>query len=286
MNTRGRRTRASRSASVATCVRAPRPRVEARITIEVLLGHFDPGTLRLTPDFVYRHVPTFFESGPRRLPLADRCARRHWATLGGKNGHTITERSIAMARILYRAKTTVTGGRRTVTDTPLTASSTCNCVSRGDRRRGRRREPRQLFAVGPAACSRAARCGRRREHAEVGDVSIDGRVGLLPTEDPRIQARRGARCDTAEGHRPDAAVKIVVTAHQVCPYSTRRAAASTWRSPRTVAPSASGTTKFATATDYTERGDDLPEAFDGTRVGEVRLTIAVCTPAAASARKP
>ena len=45
--------------------------METRIAIEALLEHFDPGALRLAPDFVYEHVPTFFECGPRRLPLAE-----------------------------------------------------------------------------------------------------------------------------------------------------------------------------------------------------------------------
>ncbi|HEY1740967.1 MAG TPA: cytochrome P450 [Acidimicrobiia bacterium] len=54
------------------CPGAAVARVEARIAIEVLLEHFDPGALRLAPGFEYEHVPTFFECGPRRLPLADR----------------------------------------------------------------------------------------------------------------------------------------------------------------------------------------------------------------------
>ncbi|HEY3833910.1 MAG TPA: cytochrome P450 [Acidimicrobiia bacterium] len=54
------------------CPGAALARVEARIALEVLLEHFDPGTLRLAPGFAYEHVPTFFECGPRHLPLADR----------------------------------------------------------------------------------------------------------------------------------------------------------------------------------------------------------------------
>jgi cytochrome P450 len=54
------------------CPGAAVARVEARIAVEVLLQHFEPGALRLAPDFAYEHVPTFFECGPRRLPLADR----------------------------------------------------------------------------------------------------------------------------------------------------------------------------------------------------------------------
>ncbi len=56
------------------CPGAALARVEARIAVEALLEHFAPGTLRLAPDFVYEHVPTFFECGPRRLPLAPTAA--------------------------------------------------------------------------------------------------------------------------------------------------------------------------------------------------------------------
>ena len=44
--------------------------------------------------------------------------------------------------------------------------------------------PEQLFAVGYAACFESALgVVGRREHVELGEVSIDSRVSLLPTDD-------------------------------------------------------------------------------------------------------
>ena len=44
--------------------------------------------------------------------------------------------------------------------------------------------PEQLFAVGYAACFESALGAvARRERTEVGDVSIDSRVSLIPTEE-------------------------------------------------------------------------------------------------------
>jgi cytochrome P450 len=51
------------------CPGAALARAEARIAIRSLLEHFPPGTLRLAPGFVYEPVPTYFECGPRRLPI-------------------------------------------------------------------------------------------------------------------------------------------------------------------------------------------------------------------------
>ena len=50
--------------------------------------------------------------------------------------------------------------------------------------------PEQLFAVGYAACFESALgVAGRRERAEVGDVSIDSRVSLLPTAPPATSGR-------------------------------------------------------------------------------------------------
>jgi cytochrome P450 len=51
------------------CPGAALARTEARIAIRSLLDHFPPGALRLAPGFVYESVPTYFECGPRRLPI-------------------------------------------------------------------------------------------------------------------------------------------------------------------------------------------------------------------------
>jgi osmotically inducible protein OsmC len=80
--------------------------------------------------------------------------------------------------------------------------------------------PEQLFAVGYAACFEGA-LGviGRREHAEVGDVSIDSRVSLLPTEERGFTLAVELHVSLPQVQDPEQAVRIVAAAHQVCPYS-------------------------------------------------------------------
>jgi len=51
------------------CPGATLARAVARIGVGAVLDRFDPGELRLEPGFVFEQVPTFFEHGPRRLPV-------------------------------------------------------------------------------------------------------------------------------------------------------------------------------------------------------------------------
>ncbi|HEV7523956.1 MAG TPA: cytochrome P450 [Acidimicrobiia bacterium] len=51
------------------CPGATLARAIARIGVGAVLDRFEPGTLRLEPGFVFEQVPTFFEHGPRRLPV-------------------------------------------------------------------------------------------------------------------------------------------------------------------------------------------------------------------------
>ena len=90
-----------------------------------------------------------------------------------------------MARVLYTAEATVTGGRADghgrSSDGALDVHLRAPTELGGD---GAGTNPEQLFAVGFAACFESALgVVGRREHAEVGDVSIDSRVSLLPTEE-------------------------------------------------------------------------------------------------------
>lgn len=125
-----------------------------------------------------------------------------------------------MARVLYTAEANVTGGRvkghgRT-TDGVLDVQLRIPKEMGGE---GGGTNPEQLFAVGFAACFEGALgVVGRREHVEVDDVSIDSRVSLLPDE-------RGFKI-AAELHvtlpqvtDPDQAARIVLAAHEVCPYS-------------------------------------------------------------------
>ena len=86
-----------------------------------------------------------------------------------------------MAKVIYTAKATVTGGRQLghgVSDDGALD------VQLRPRRTAAAPNPEQLFAVGYAACFESAMGAvGRRERLEVGDVSIDSSVSLLPTEE-------------------------------------------------------------------------------------------------------
>ncbi len=126
-----------------------------------------------------------------------------------------------MARVLYTAEATVTGGRvsghgRThdgVLDVQLRVPKEMG----GD---GGGTNPEQLFAVGYAACWRGTSAWWAvAKDRETGDASIESRVSLLPTEDRRVRTRRGAPRDPATDLGSEQAAQIVAAAHQVCPYS-------------------------------------------------------------------
>src|SRR5262249_42819316 len=51
------------------CPGAALARVVARIGVAAFLERFPPGSVRLAPDYEFENVPTFFEIGPRRLPV-------------------------------------------------------------------------------------------------------------------------------------------------------------------------------------------------------------------------
>jgi Ohr subfamily peroxiredoxin len=80
--------------------------------------------------------------------------------------------------------------------------------------------PEQLFAVGFAACFESA-LGviGRRERAEVGDVSIDSRVSLVPAEERSFGLAVELDVTLPQVHDPEQAARIVAAAHRVCPYS-------------------------------------------------------------------
>jgi cytochrome P450 len=51
------------------CPGAAMARIVARIGIAAFLDRFPPGSVRLAEDYEFENVPTFFEIGPRRLPV-------------------------------------------------------------------------------------------------------------------------------------------------------------------------------------------------------------------------
>jgi hypothetical protein len=54
------------------CPGAALARVVARVGLTAFLRRFPPGAVRLADGFRYENVPTFFECGPRRLPIETR----------------------------------------------------------------------------------------------------------------------------------------------------------------------------------------------------------------------
>jgi osmotically inducible protein OsmC len=126
-----------------------------------------------------------------------------------------------MARVLYTAEATVTGGRADghgrSSDGALDVHLRAPTEMGGD---GGGTNPEQLFAVGFAACFESALgVVGRRERAEVGDVSIDSRVSLLPTEERGFKLAVELHVTLPQVQDLDEAVRIVAAAHQVCPYS-------------------------------------------------------------------
>ena len=80
--------------------------------------------------------------------------------------------------------------------------------------------PEQLFAVGYAACFEGALgVVGRREHEEVGDVSIDSSVSLLPIQGGGFQLAVELAVTLPQVTDPEKAKALVAAAHQVCPYS-------------------------------------------------------------------
>jgi Ohr subfamily peroxiredoxin len=126
-----------------------------------------------------------------------------------------------MAKVLYTAEATVTGGRveghgRT-SDGALDVQLRSPVETGGE---GGGTNPEQLFAIGYAACFESAiGAAGRREHAEVGDVSIDSRVSLLPTGDGGFKLAVALDVSLPQLEDQEQAGRIVELAHQICPYS-------------------------------------------------------------------
>ena len=80
--------------------------------------------------------------------------------------------------------------------------------------------PEQLFAVGYASCFESALgVVARRRRQEAGDVAIDSKVMLVPTEDRAFKLAVELAVTLPSVEDADEAVELVRAAHQVCPYS-------------------------------------------------------------------
>jgi lipoyl-dependent peroxiredoxin len=126
-----------------------------------------------------------------------------------------------MAKTLYTAEATVTGGRAQghgrTSDGLLDVQLRTPPEMGGE---GGGTNPEQLFAVGFASCFESA-LGviGRRERAEVGDVSIDSRVTLTPGDDRSFVLGVELDVTLPQVSDPDQAARLVEAAHWVCPYS-------------------------------------------------------------------
>jgi Ohr subfamily peroxiredoxin len=126
-----------------------------------------------------------------------------------------------MAKVLYTAEATVTGGRAEghgrTSDGALDVQLRSPAEMGGD---GGGTNPEQLFAIGYAACFESAiGSAGRREHANVGDVSIKSRVSLLPTGTGAFKLAVVLDVSLPQVEDSELASRIVAAAHQICPYS-------------------------------------------------------------------
>jgi osmotically inducible protein OsmC len=122
-----------------------------------------------------------------------------------------------MAKVVYTAEATVTGGREhghgKTTDGALE-------VDLRPPNEGGGTNPEQLFAVGYAACFEGAlNVAGRREKVEVGDASIDSKVSLITTEERGFNVAVELDVTLPQVSDAEQAKKIVAAAHEICPYS-------------------------------------------------------------------
>jgi lipoyl-dependent peroxiredoxin len=127
----------------------------------------------------------------------------------------------AMAKTLYTAEATVTGGRDKghgkSTDGALEVDLRLPTEMGGQ---GGGTNPEQLFAVGYAACFEGALGAvARRQKLETGDATIDSKVSLHPNDERGFFLSVSLDVTLPSVEDAAQAVEIVKAAHQVCPYS-------------------------------------------------------------------
>ena len=126
-----------------------------------------------------------------------------------------------MAKVLYTAEAQVTGGR--AEGHGRTADGQLEVDLRLPKEMGGQGDgtnPEELFAIGYAACFEGALGAvSRRTKQDLGEVAIDSKVSLLPTEERGFKL--AVELDVTLPGLDDeaAAVEAVKAAHQVCPYS-------------------------------------------------------------------
>jgi osmotically inducible protein OsmC len=126
-----------------------------------------------------------------------------------------------MANAIYTAQAHVVGGRANghgrTSDGALEVDLRLPAEMGGD---GGGTNPEQLFAVGYAACFEGALgTVARREKLDPGDVAIESKVMLIPTEERGFKL--AVELDVSLPGIEDSAraLELVAAAHKVCPYS-------------------------------------------------------------------
>ena len=125
-----------------------------------------------------------------------------------------------MAKSVYKAEASVSGGRvghGASSDGTLEVELRRPPEMGGE---GGGTNPEQLFAVGYAACfASALGVVARRQHVELGDVSVESSVSLLTTEDKGYNVAVELHVSLPQIPDPDQATQLVADTHQVCAYS-------------------------------------------------------------------
>ena len=122
-----------------------------------------------------------------------------------------------MAKVVYTAEATVTGGREHGHGKSSDGELEVQLRPPGE---GGGTNPEQLFAIGYAACFEGALgVAARRAKAEVGDASIDSKVKLVTTEDRGFTVGVELHVTLPQVKDAEEAKSIVAAAHQICPYS-------------------------------------------------------------------
>jgi lipoyl-dependent peroxiredoxin len=126
-----------------------------------------------------------------------------------------------MAKVLYTAEAHVTGGRDEghgkTSDGALEVDIRVPEELGGP---GEGTNPEQLFAIGFASCFESAiKVIGMRMKQDVGDVEIDSKVHLLPTEQRGFKLGVDLDVTLPSVDDKENAAEIVRNAHAVCPYS-------------------------------------------------------------------
>jgi osmotically inducible protein OsmC len=126
-----------------------------------------------------------------------------------------------MAKVLYTAEAHVVGGR--AEGHGKTSDGNLEVDLRLPKEMGGQGDgtnPEELFAVGYAACFEGALGAvSRRIKQDLGEVAIDSKVSLLPTEERGFKLAVELDVTLPGVTDPAQAKEVVAAAHQVCPYS-------------------------------------------------------------------